>query len=69
METTGRCANNFIVESLDAKTQISLPVLTECDMLPDDRTEILKSTEDSQCQCLQDQYAVEWIQLYPVQAT
>ncbi|KAM9828295.1 uncharacterized protein ACBT44_021815 isoform 2-T5 [Syngnathus typhle] len=39
-ETSGRRANNFIVESLDGNTQFPLPTLTECDMLPDDRTEI-----------------------------
>ncbi|XP_051810196.1 uncharacterized protein LOC127535700 [Acanthochromis polyacanthus] len=39
-ETTGRRANNFIVESLDGKTQIPLPTLIECDMLPDDMSEI-----------------------------
>lgn len=40
VETTGCSADNFIVESIDGNTQISLPVLIECDMLPDDRTEI-----------------------------
>lgn len=39
METVSRCASNF-VESFDGKTQISLPTLIECDMLPDDRSEI-----------------------------
>lgn len=40
METAGRRANNFVVESLDGKVSIALPALIECDMLPDDRTEI-----------------------------
>ncbi|XP_025752713.1 uncharacterized protein LOC109204590 [Oreochromis niloticus] len=40
METTGRRANNFIMESLDGKTHIPLPTLIECDMLPDDKSEI-----------------------------
>ncbi len=39
-ETTGRRANNFIMESLDGKTHIILPTLIECDMLPDDKSEI-----------------------------
>ena len=39
-ETAGRRASNFIVESLDGNTQIPLPTLIECDMLPDDRSEI-----------------------------
>ncbi|KAK7921993.1 hypothetical protein WMY93_008895 [Mugilogobius chulae] len=40
MEVTGRLANNFVIESLDGTMQISLPALLECDMIPDDRTEI-----------------------------
>ena len=40
METAGRRANNFIVEFLDGNTHILLPSLIECDMLPDDRSEI-----------------------------
>ncbi|XP_034547118.1 uncharacterized protein LOC117818374 isoform X1 [Notolabrus celidotus] len=40
VETSGRRASNFIVESLDGKTQISLPTLIECDLLPDNRSEI-----------------------------
>lgn len=36
----GRRANNFIMESLDGKTHIPLPKLIECDMLPDDKSEI-----------------------------
>ncbi|XP_047445286.1 uncharacterized protein LOC125010584 [Mugil cephalus] len=40
MDVTGRRANNFIIESLDGMTQLSLPTLIECDMIPDDRAEI-----------------------------
>lgn len=40
IETTGRRANNFIMESLEGKTQIQRPTLIECDMLPDDKSEI-----------------------------
>ena len=40
METTGRRANNYVVESIDGKTQITLPTLIECDAVPDDRSEI-----------------------------
>ncbi len=39
-QTSGRRATNFMVESLDGCTKLSLPSLIECDMLPDDRTEI-----------------------------
>ncbi|KAI4900717.1 hypothetical protein NFI96_009187 [Prochilodus magdalenae] len=39
-ENAGRRASNFIVESLDGSIQIPLPTLIECDMLPDDRSEI-----------------------------
>ncbi len=39
-QTSGRRATNFMVESLDGHTKLSLPTLIECDMLPDDRTEI-----------------------------
>eukprot|EP00079_Xenopus_tropicalis_P024746 XP_012817710.2 PREDICTED: uncharacterized protein LOC100485864 [Xenopus tropicalis] len=39
-ETAGRRATNFIVESFDGKTQLPLPALIECDMLPDDKEEI-----------------------------
>ncbi|XP_041431208.1 uncharacterized protein LOC121397779 [Xenopus laevis] len=39
-ETAGRRATNFIVESFDRKTQLPLPALIECDMLPDDKEEI-----------------------------
>lgn len=40
MEVTGRRANNFAIESIDGTTQLPLPTLIECDMIPDDRTEI-----------------------------
>nr|XP_054598158.1 uncharacterized protein LOC129163741 [Nothobranchius furzeri] len=40
IETMGRRANNFVMESLDGRNQIPLPTLIECDMLPDDRSEI-----------------------------
>ncbi|KAK0155063.1 hypothetical protein N1851_002628 [Merluccius polli] len=38
--TSGRRATNFIIESMDGKLQLPLPTLIECDMVPDDRTEI-----------------------------
>lgn len=40
IETTGQWANNFIMESIGGKTQIQFPALIECDMLPDDKSEI-----------------------------
>ncbi|XP_056385784.1 uncharacterized protein LOC130281981 [Hyla sarda] len=40
VETTGRRANNYIIESLDGKTKVTLPTLIECDEIPDDRSEI-----------------------------
>ena len=40
LETSGRRATNFIIESMDGKLQLPLPTLIECDMVPDDRTEI-----------------------------
>ncbi|KAK7895294.1 hypothetical protein WMY93_020619 [Mugilogobius chulae] len=39
-ETTGRRAVDFIIESMDGKTNIKLPPLIECDSVPDDRSEI-----------------------------
>ncbi|KAM4544606.1 uncharacterized protein PAE49_017493 [Odontesthes bonariensis] len=39
-ETSGRRANNFVLESMDGKLQLPLPTLIECDMVPDDRSEI-----------------------------
>ncbi|XP_060799637.1 uncharacterized protein LOC132901338 [Neoarius graeffei] len=40
METFGRRACGYMLESLDEKTCIPLPVLIECDELPDNRSEI-----------------------------
>lgn len=40
MEVTGRRAHNFVIESMDGTTHLSLPTLIECDMIPDDRAEI-----------------------------
>lgn len=40
LETSGRRATNFIIESMDGKLKLTLPSLIECDMVPDDRTEI-----------------------------
>lgn len=40
MDVTGRRANNFVIESMDGTTQLSLPTVIECDMIPDDRAEI-----------------------------
>ncbi|XP_040216137.1 uncharacterized protein LOC120945794 [Rana temporaria] len=40
VETIGRRANNYIIESLDGKTKVTLPTLIECDEIPDDRSEI-----------------------------
>lgn len=40
IETTGQRANNFIMESLNGKTHIPLPTVIECNMLPDDMSEI-----------------------------
>jgi len=40
METSGRRATKLIVESMDGNVQIPLPTLIECDMMPDDRSEI-----------------------------
>ncbi|XP_056443333.1 uncharacterized protein LOC130380174 [Gadus chalcogrammus] len=39
-ETSGRRVNNFMLESMDGNLQLSLPTLIECDMVPDDRSEI-----------------------------
>nr|XP_055053880.1 uncharacterized protein LOC129439016 [Misgurnus anguillicaudatus] len=39
-ETSGRRASNFIIEPINGKLQIQLPTLIECDMIPDDRSEI-----------------------------
>ena len=39
-ETSGRRVDNFMLESMDGNLQLSLPTLIECDMVPDDRSEI-----------------------------
>ncbi|KAG1927244.1 hypothetical protein F2P79_024382 [Pimephales promelas] len=39
-ETKARQADGFILESLDGNTSVRLPTLIECNMLPDDRSEI-----------------------------
>ena len=39
-ETSGRRVNNFMLESMDGKLQLPLPTLIECEMVPDDRSEI-----------------------------
>ncbi|XP_041424892.1 uncharacterized protein LOC121395423 [Xenopus laevis] len=40
MVKTGRRVSNFTIQSIDGKSQLELPTLIECDMLPDDRSEI-----------------------------
>ncbi|XP_074518426.1 uncharacterized protein LOC141784488 [Halichoeres trimaculatus] len=40
LETSGRRACDFIIESIDGKLNIPLPTLIECDMVPDNRNEI-----------------------------
>lgn len=40
METAGRRATDFVVESYDGKIKVKLPTLIECEMIPDDRDEI-----------------------------
>lgn len=40
VEMAGRRATNFAIESTDGQVRLTLPTLVECDMLPDDRTEI-----------------------------
>lgn len=39
-ETSGRRATNFIIEPQNGKLQLQLPTLIECDLIPDDRSEI-----------------------------
>lgn len=36
LETSGRRAANFTIESMDGKVKLALPPLIECDMVPDD---------------------------------
>ncbi|XP_034529393.1 uncharacterized protein LOC117804989 [Notolabrus celidotus] len=40
METSGRRAVNFCIESMDGRLQLPLSPMIECDMVPDDRMEI-----------------------------
>ncbi|XP_073714235.1 uncharacterized protein [Misgurnus anguillicaudatus] len=39
-ESVGRRASGFVVESLDGEVCLSLPTLTECDLIPNNRDEI-----------------------------
>lgn len=40
MEKRGHKASGFTIRSIDGKAQVELPSLIECDMIPDDRSEI-----------------------------
>ncbi len=40
MEKSGRRASGFTVQSIDEKTQVELPTLIKCDMMPENRFEI-----------------------------
>lgn len=40
VEMAGRKANGFTVESLDGKSIVTLPILIECNTIPDDKAEI-----------------------------
>lgn len=40
METSGRRAHGYMVESLDGCIKVPLPSLLECDLIPEDRSEI-----------------------------
>lgn len=40
IETTGRRASDFTIESFNKKVQFPLPTLIECGMIPDNKTEI-----------------------------
>lgn len=40
MEVRGRKAKDFIVESIDGHIKVPLPAMLECDMIPEDRSEI-----------------------------
>ena len=40
IETTGRRANGYVVESMDGSTRLELPQLIECNQIPDIRDEI-----------------------------
>ncbi|XP_051813210.1 uncharacterized protein LOC110970024 isoform X1 [Acanthochromis polyacanthus] len=40
MEVSGRKAKDFIIESMDGHNKVPLPPMRECDMIPEDRSEI-----------------------------
>ena len=40
IQTSGRRAHNLIIESFDSSVTLDLPVVTECDVIPDNRNEI-----------------------------
>ena len=40
IQTSGRRAHTFIIESFDSSVALDLPVVTECDVIPDNRNEI-----------------------------
>nr|XP_055029189.1 uncharacterized protein LOC129418268 [Misgurnus anguillicaudatus] len=40
MEVRGRKAKDFIIESIDGHIKVPLPPMLECDMIPEDRSEI-----------------------------
>ena len=40
IQTSGRRAHNLIIESFDSSVALNLPVVTECDVIPDNRNEI-----------------------------
>lgn len=40
VDTSGRRAKDFVVESLDGKVSMMLPTLIECNSIPDNRLEI-----------------------------
>ena len=40
IQTSGRRAHNLIIESFDSSVALDLPVVTECDVIPDNRNEI-----------------------------
>ncbi|XP_057699895.1 uncharacterized protein LOC130920590 [Corythoichthys intestinalis] len=40
MEVSGRKAKDFIIESIDGRVKVPLPPMLECDMIPEDRSEI-----------------------------
>ena len=40
IQTSGRRAHNLVIESFDSSVALDLPVVTECDVIPDNRNEI-----------------------------